>query len=327
MTESKMNDPARRPRLRLVAVLMAAAFLGGCASFSPDGGFAPVEQAAKERLGKELRWARTDAERDTLDQRVAELLAAPLSVDDAVQVALFNNRGLQATFLELGISEAELVQAGRLPNPGFSYSRQKQGGEVEIERLLVFNLAHLLAMPMISEIEQRRFAQTQALVTMQVLALAADTRKAYFMAVSAGETVRYMRQVMQAAEASAELARRMQQVGNFNKLQRAREQSFYADAAQNLARAEQAERAARERLTRLLGVWGAQTSLQAARALARSAGHGARAAGHRTLGHDAAAGCAGCQAGRRADGEEPGADAGDALRQRARGRWHLQHLQ
>ena len=49
-----------------------------------------------------------------------------------------------------------------------------------------------------------------------------------------------MRQVMQAAEASAELARRMQQVGNFNKLQRAREQGFYADAALNLARAEQA---------------------------------------------------------------------------------------
>jgi outer membrane protein TolC len=115
-------------------------------------------------------------------------------------------------------------------------------------------------MPMIGEIEQRRFAQTQALVTLQVLGLAADTRKAYFNAVAAIETVRYMRQVMQAAEASAELARRMQQVGNFNKLQRAREQSFYADAAQNLARAEQAERAARERLTRLLGVWGAQTS-------------------------------------------------------------------
>ena len=54
---------------------MTAAFLGGCASFSPDGGFAPVEQAAKERLGKDLRWARTDADRDTLDQRVAELLA------------------------------------------------------------------------------------------------------------------------------------------------------------------------------------------------------------------------------------------------------------
>ena len=260
VTASASTPVAHRPRARLAALLTAAALLGGCASFGPDGGFAPVEQAAKQRLGKELRWARSDAERDTLEQRVAELLAAPLRVDDAVQVALFNNRGLQATLQELGIAQAELVQAGRLPNPGFSYSRQKQGGEVEIERVLVFNLAHLLAMPMIGEMEQRRFAQTQALVTLQVLGLAADTRKAYFTAVAAGETVRYMRQVMLAAEASAELARRMQQVGNFNKLQRAREQSFYADAALNLARAEQAERAARERLTRLLGVWGAHTT-------------------------------------------------------------------
>ena len=260
VTASTSTPVAHRPRARLAALLTAAALLGGCASFGPDGGFAPVEQAAKQRLGKELRWARSDAERDTLEQRVAELLAAPLRVDDAVQVALFNNRGLQATLQELGIAQAELVQAGRLPNPGFSYSRQKQGGEVEIERALIFNLAHLLAMPMIGEMEQRRFAQTQALVTLQVLGLAADTRKAYFTAVAAGETVRYMRQVMLAAEASAELARRMQQVGNFNKLQRAREQSFYADAALNLARAEQAERAARERLTRLLGVWGAHTT-------------------------------------------------------------------
>jgi outer membrane protein TolC len=65
--------------------------------------------------------------------------------------------------------------------------------------------------------------------------------------------------VKQAAEASSELARRMEQVGNFNKLQRAREQMFAADASLNLARAEQAKQATRERLTRLLGVWGTQT--------------------------------------------------------------------
>jgi outer membrane protein TolC len=247
-------------QVRRAALLAAAALLAGCSTFSDDRGFSPVQQAARDRLKADAAWPRDEAQRDTLEQRVAELLAQPLTVDSAVQVALYNNRGLQATFQELGISEADLVQAGRLENPGFSYSRQKQAGEVEIERLLVFNLAHLLAMPMINQIEQRRFAQTQGMVTLQMLGLAADTRKAYFNAVAAGETVRYMRQVMQAAEASAELARRMQQVGNFNKLQRAREQSFYADAALNLARAEQAERAARERLTRLLGVWGAQTA-------------------------------------------------------------------
>ncbi len=48
-------------------------------------------------------------------------------------------------------------------------------------------------------------------------------------------------------DASAELARRMEQVGNFNKLQRAREQGFYAEAALNLARAQQAHQAARRR--------------------------------------------------------------------------------
>jgi outer membrane protein TolC len=236
--------------------------LAGCASFSPDGGFGFVEQTARERLGKELKWSRTEADQDNLAQRVAELLAKPLSADAAVQVALLNNRGLQAEFQQLGISESELVQAARLPNPGFSFGRSSQGDEREIERGLHINLARLIALPAISQMERRRFEQTQGMVAMMVLSLAADTRKAYYLAVAAEETVRYMQQVRQAAEASAELARRMEQVGNFNKLQRSREQLFRADALLNLARAEQAQRATRERLIRLLGVWGAQTSFQ-----------------------------------------------------------------
>ena len=257
MTELKMTDPARRSRLRLVALLTAATVVGGCASFSQDGGFAPVQQTAKDRLGKDLQWARSDVERDSIDQRVRELLAKPLAMDDAVQIALLNNRGLQAAYQELGISEADLVQAGRLPNPGVAFARKTQGSEVELEWLLAINLARLIAMPLVMEVESRRFAHTQLRVSLQTVSLAADTRKAYLHALAAEETVRYMRQVMLAAEASAELARRMEQVGNFNKLQRAREQDFYADAALNLARAEQAQRATRERLTRLLGLWGA----------------------------------------------------------------------
>ena len=262
--KSKLASHAARPlrplRLpRLLAVLVSAAVLGGCASFSPDGGFATVERTTKERLGKDVQWARSEADQDRIAERVTELLSKPLSVDDAVQVALLNNRGLQASFQELGINEAELVQAGRLPNPGFSFGRMSKGDEREIERGLHFNLARLIAMPLIGQMEARRFEQTKGMVAMTVLSLAAETRKAYYNALASEETVRYMRQVMQAAEASAELARRMQQVGNFTKLQRAREQVFYADAAQNLARAEQAQRASRERLTRLLGAWGAQT--------------------------------------------------------------------
>jgi len=258
MKRLRMN----RCRLPPVALLAASVLLGGCTSFSPDGGFGPVQQTARERLGKELTVAKTDADRDQIAQRVATLLARPLSADDAVQVALLNNRGLQATFQDLGITEAEVVQAGRLANPGFSFSRLTRGDEVELERSLHFNLARWLAMPLISQVEARRFQQTQGTVAMRVLSIAAETRKAWVHAVSAEENVRYARQVMQAAEASAELARRMAAVGNFSKLQRAREQAFYADAALELARAQQAQRAARERLTRLLGLWGAQTQFE-----------------------------------------------------------------
>jgi outer membrane protein TolC len=246
--------------MKLLAVGIGSLALGGCATFSEDAGFGTVEKIAGERIAKKLQWAKSDTERDTIEARVKELLAKPLSVEDAVQVALFNNRGLQASFFELGISEADLVQAGRLPNPHFSMLRASTPvngvREYKIEQSLTFNLFALITIPLAVEVERRRFEQTQRQVAIDVLRLAADTRKAYFIAVAAEETLRYMRRVRQAADAGAELAGRMAQVGNFSKLRQAREQRFYADATLNLARAEQAMKAAQERLARRLGVAG-----------------------------------------------------------------------
>jgi outer membrane protein TolC len=242
--------------------LLALLALGGCATFSSDGGFGPVEQAANDRLGKTLTWARTDAERETTARRVAQWLEQPLSADAAVQIALLNNPGLQAAFAELGIAEADRVQAGRLPNPGFGFGRLTQGAGVEIDRSLQFDLARLLMLPVLDGIESRRFEQTRQAVVLKVLTLASQTRKAYYLAIAADETARYMQQVRSAAEAGAELAQRQAQAGNWSALQRAREQGFFADAALNLARAELARGAARERLTRLLGLWGPQAQFR-----------------------------------------------------------------
>lgn len=249
-------------RLAGFGVLLLA--LTGCASLSPDGGFGAVEKLTAERLDTpmQLAWARQPADLDRIHQRVGELLAKPLGMHEAVQVALLNNRGLQAAYAELGITESELMQAGRLPNPGFSFGRLTQGNEIELERGLHLDLARLIAMPLVQRVEARRLEQVRTVAAMQVLSLAADTRKAWVQAVAAEESVRYGRQVMEAAEAGAELARRMAQVGNFNKLQQAREQGFYADAALNLARAEQQRRAAHERLIRLMGLWGEQTAFR-----------------------------------------------------------------
>lgn len=257
MTLEQFLLSGRSVRVGAVATGLALA-LGGCATLGDDGGFAPVGQAARDRLGKEVVWARSEADLEAIARQVGVLVSKPLSVDDAVQVALLNNRGLQAALQELGITEAEVVQAGRLPNPGFSFARLSRGETIERERGIHINLARVLAMPLVNELEARRFDQIRSRTTLAVLALAAQTRKAYFDALAAEETVRYTQKVMEAAEASAELARRMAQAGNFSKLRQAREQGFYADAAVGLARSRQVRQSTRERLTRLLGLWGAE---------------------------------------------------------------------
>ncbi|MGQ3051287.1 MAG: TolC family protein [Roseateles sp.] len=249
-------------RSRLPLSLLAIAALAGCASVEPGAALTQVQSLTQAHTVHAVAADRSDADLARTDAKVAELLRQPISADAAVQIALLNNRGLQARLQQLGITEAEVSQASRLPNPGFSFGRLTKGDEIELERGLHLNLARLLTLPLVSRLEERRLQGVQREVAMDVLSLAADTRKAWVQAVAAGESLRYMRQVQDAAEASAELARRMQQAGNFNALTRLREQGFYADAALGLAHAEQRHRAARERLTRLLGLWGDQLGFQ-----------------------------------------------------------------
>ncbi|MEO8103592.1 MAG: TolC family protein [Betaproteobacteria bacterium] len=243
---------------RLVTILLLLG-LAGCTTFSPDGGFASVQQTIQDRIGKELRWARSDADREANAMRVRELLQKPLAIDDAVQIALLNNPGLQAAFAELGVSEADLVQAGRLSNPHLTLLRVRHDDDYKIEQVLTFNVFSLITLPMATEMERRRFESVQRAVAVEVLRLAADTRKAWILTVSVEENVRYATQVKTVADASAELARRMLRVGNWSKLSQAREQGFYADAALNLARAVQNQTGTREKLTRLMGLWGEDT--------------------------------------------------------------------
>ncbi len=236
--------------------------LSGCAAFSPDGGFNKVSELTKERTGQTLAVQRTEPDILTARARLAELLKAPLAPDSAVELALLNNRGLQARFNELGIAEADLVGAGRLKNPSFSFGLLSGGGSVEIERAVLFDVLGLLTLPVAREVGQRRFEQAQYQAAYDAVSLAADTRRAYFEAVATQELVTFFQQVKETADVSNELAQRMLQAGNFNKLTQMREQAFHADAAAQLARAQHFAMAQREKLTRFLGLDGEQLSFR-----------------------------------------------------------------
>jgi outer membrane protein TolC len=242
----------------LTTILPGLALLGGCASFSPDGGFGKVESITQERMGVTPQRVITEADAARVADEVKRLLAEPLSADAAVKIALLSNRGLQASYAGLGIAEADLVQAGRMRNPTFSYQRLAAGDIREYERQFLFDLMGLLTMPTRTEIEARRFETVQLGVAAEVLRLAQTTRQTFFSALAAREATRYLEQVRIAAQASAELAKRMADAGNFSRLRQQREQLFYAEVTAELARSRQTAVRERERLTRLMGLTGGQ---------------------------------------------------------------------
>jgi len=250
------------PTLRVIAAGAMVLALSGCATFSKDGGLDAVSALTAERTGQDLRLPKANADGAAFQDEMNQLLKQPLSADSAVRIALLNNRGLRASLAELGIAEADLVQAGRMANPGFSFSRMSGGGETEIERSVMFDLVGLVTIPIRRDIESRRFESAKLGAATEAVRLAAETRKAYFNAVAAVQSARYAEQVREAAGASAELAQRMAKVGNLSALDQAREQAFSAEASTQLARARHNATAAREQLARLMGVWGENTAFQ-----------------------------------------------------------------
>ena len=257
-----MRSQPKAAHLKSLAVALGALILTGCATFSKDGGLESVSTLTKEHTGQTVRREKSADDAKATQSAVDQLLAKPLTPDSAIQIALGNNKGLQSAFAELGVAEASLVQAGRLRNPGYSFGRLRGGDDVEIDRSIMFDFVGLLTMPLRSNIEGRRFEQAKLQAASQAVQLAADTRKAYFSAVAAQQSAQYAEQVATAAEASADLAQRLAKVGNWSKLDQAREQVFHADATTRLARARHNAAAAREQLTRLLGQWGENTAFK-----------------------------------------------------------------
>ena len=238
--------------------------LGGCASLSGDGGFSAAAGISEQRTGVSAsvagRLPRNDDDARALATVISKKLEQPLTADDAVQIALLNNRGLQASYWSLGVAEADLVQAGRLQNPLLDFKRSHGGGEIGIERTLTFNLVSLITAPMASRIEGRRFEQTRLLVANAALKVAADTRRAWVDAVAASQIADYARQVEASGQASAELADRMRKAGNWSSLDMAREQAYHAQTLADAVHARKAAVSAREKLTRLLGLSGEQAA-------------------------------------------------------------------
>lgn len=243
---------------KLAVSAVALAVLSGCASVSLEQNVNRVNDEASSFTDKKLTLSRTEQERKERAEAAQALLAQPLGQREAVQLALVNSPSLQALLAQGWAESADAAQIGRIANPFFSYERMVAGDELEIGRSLSFGLLDLLTIPARQGISRYRIEQSQLRLTSDVVDQVTQVRQAWVRAVAAQQTLRYARQVYESAEATAEIARRMQAAGNFSRISRAREQAFYADAATRLATASHQATATREELVRRLGLDEAQ---------------------------------------------------------------------
>ena len=258
-----------RPLARACALLTCA--LGvGCASMQKERGHEDVARIVAASTGHHTGWDRGTPEAKQIADRVRMLLKNGLTRDAAVEIALVNNPELQATYDELDVSQADLVEAGLLSNPSVGGSigfRMNGSGRPEYEVSIAESFLDLFLLPLRKRVAEAEFQAETLRVAHAVLETVAKTERALAAYQATEQTVELMRSLAQGADAAATLANAQFEAGNVTQRTQASERASSVEASLELARDELELTEEREKLNRLLGLWGPEISWQLAEKL------------------------------------------------------------
>lgn len=258
-------------RCALTPLLAAATLaLAGCASTSPEGAMKDVSAQVAARTGHDLRWDRSTKEDDETRRAIDRLLAQELTADAAVQIALLASPRVRARLEELAIGQTELVQAGLLSNPVFGIGITAWESEHIQPNLFASveqSFLDVVTLPMKKRVAATELEARKLEVAFEVIDVAAEVRTAYYRAQAAEQMAAMRTLLYEAAETSAELARRQAAAGNMNDLALTSELALAADQALELRRAMTEAAVARTELDKHMGVWGTRTGWKLPRRL------------------------------------------------------------
>lgn len=247
---------------RPIAVVILS-FAVALPAVAKDKPFAPVEDAVKQRTKRTVRWEQDMAARAESQAQARALLKKPLTVSSAVQIALLNNRELQATFGEIGLSYADVRAARTLANPeanlDIKFPNQPPKHPL-YEWGIAQNFLDLLMLPLRTRVARDQLAAAQFRVSDAVVKLIADVKAAHYELQADQALLARLHIVLDAQEASLQLMQKIHGAGNAKDLSLSREQAAYSQARLEVARVEAEEREHREKLNRLLGLWGGDTT-------------------------------------------------------------------
>ncbi len=244
----------RLPSRRMTVLASSLLCLSACVSYDlPQG----MQRAAQDTAGfsaDKLSLATTDAQRQQRAALTQQLLSARVGQKQAVDLLLVNSPAFQSLLAQHWALASATAQSGRISNPTVALERIVTGSETELNGLLTFGLLDLLTLPQRADIARLKLAQAQIRLSAEVVDQVTLVRQAWVRAVSARAALHYAQQVAEAAQASDELAARMQAAGNFNALTRSKHRMFHLQSQMQLAAAQQQTLTRTEELVRLLGL-------------------------------------------------------------------------
>ncbi|NGX40017.1 MAG: Cobalt-zinc-cadmium resistance protein CzcC [Chlamydiae bacterium] len=242
--------------------MISALTMGGCGKIdtNPELSFIEIQKDVTELTGHDVCWNNSLEECDFSDCLI-NILENGLNSELAVYIALFNNRNLQAIYENLGIAKAQLVQAGLLKNPIFSFSYRfstKSAITDLIDMSLLQNFLDIILIPLKKKVAREELEATKAMITTQILDIIAQTKIAFYI-LQATEQIRHLKkEALLSAELSYEVALRLRKAGNIKDLELSQERSLYEQIKLEVASLEIEVLQAREKLNVLMGLWGNQ---------------------------------------------------------------------
>jgi cobalt-zinc-cadmium efflux system outer membrane protein len=248
-------------RLKLIGIVILALVMTGCASIETKPGFSDVSQQVSQRTGKDIHWRKGGEEDQQVRERVREMLQDELTVEEAVQIALLANPKLQSIYEDLGIAQADLVQAGLLRNPifeaGVIYRRAED--VTDLDYSIAWDFLGVFTRPLRKAAAENDFEAAKLKVTAEVMDLAGEVRRTFYQHQANVQFVHMMKQVVTTTEAGLFTAKRLRKAGNISQLALDQQNALHQEALLVLSTAEGTAMDSRERLNRLMGVWGTAT--------------------------------------------------------------------
>ncbi|GAB4236533.1 MAG: TolC family protein [Chlamydiales bacterium] len=254
---------------RFYFLLFILPLLSGCCrvSLNPSRSYEDVKQNVLQRTGQEIYWQNHDPE---FIYCLESYLEHPLTFEDMVQITLLNNYKLQAAYQLLGVAQAQVVQAHLLKNPLFGLSLRYENlvkGANIIEMGLVQNILDILLKPVkirLARIEREQVKQEIAGLVIETIA---EAKMAYIHYQTSRHILDMKKQLLEAAEASFDGAKRLRQAGNLTELFLVQQQSLYEEIKIDVSEWESIVYSARQDLNTLMGLWGCFTHWEAAGSL------------------------------------------------------------